>query len=62
MARQRPWAHGELPSLSWPFNRVRSGAWPVVDEFLRRWDYRLVELNGRAMTSASPLTPSCTQP
>lgn len=51
MAKEQPWVHGELPWLSGPLNRVRNDAWPIVDEFLRRWDYRLVELDGRAMTS-----------
>ena len=51
MTEARPWVHGELPWLSGPLFRVHNDAWPVVDEFLRRWNYRRVELNGRAMTS-----------
>lgn len=51
MTRQAPWVHGELPWLKGPLLRVRSEAWPLVDEFLRRWDYRRVELDGRTMPS-----------
>jgi len=51
MALARPWVHGELPWLSGPLYRVRSDAWPIIDEFLSRWNYRRVELDGRAMTS-----------
>ena len=51
MAQERPWVHGELPWLSGPLYRVSSDAWPAVDEFLTRWNYQQVELNGRAMTS-----------
>lgn len=51
MARELPWVHGELPWLSGPLYRVRSDAWPLVDEFLSRWDYRRVAPDGRAMTS-----------
>ncbi len=51
MTQEIPWVHGELPWLSGPLHRVHAGAWPLVDEFLRRWDYRIVILDGRAMTS-----------
>ncbi len=51
MTRTEPWVHGELPWLSGPLYRVRDSAWPLVDDFLRRWNYRRVELDGRAMTS-----------
>jgi len=51
MTRATPWVHGELPWLSGPLYRVHNEAWSVVDEFLHRWNYRRVELDGRAMTS-----------
>ena len=51
MAQELPWVHGELPWLSGPLYRVRSDAWPLVDGFLNRWNYRRVALDGRAMTS-----------
>ena len=51
MKRAEPWVHGELPWLSGPLYRVKSDAWTMVDDFLRRWNYRRVELDGRAMTS-----------
>ncbi len=51
MTEARPWVHGELPWLSGPLYRVHSGAWSSVDDFLRRWSYRRLELDGRAMTS-----------
>lgn len=51
MTKQRPWVHGELPWLTGPLYRVQSDAWPLVDTFLRQWNYLRVELDGRAMTS-----------
>ncbi len=51
MAQAIPWVHGELPWLSGPLFRVHHEAWSHVDEFLRRWHYRRVELDGRAMAS-----------
>ncbi len=51
MTRAVPWVHGELPWLSGPPDRVRRDAWSLVDELLRRWNYRRVALDGRAMTS-----------
>lgn len=51
MTREMPWVHGELPWLSGPLFRVHNDAWSDVDEFLRRWNYRRVELDGQAMTS-----------
>lgn len=47
----RPWVHGELPWLSGPLYRVHSDGWSLVDDFLQRWNYQRVELDGRAMTS-----------
>jgi hypothetical protein len=51
MTQAEPWVHGELPWLSGPLNRVHNDAWSAVDDFLRRWNYRRVELDGRVMTS-----------
>lgn len=51
MTQQRPWVRGELPWLRGPLYRVQSDAWPLVDTYLRQWNYLRVELDGRAMTS-----------
>ncbi|GAA5142042.1 hypothetical protein GCM10023340_04870 [Nocardioides marinquilinus] len=51
MVSNRPSVRGELPWLSGPLHRVRNDAWPLVDDFLERWSYRRITLDGRAMTS-----------
>ncbi|GAA1737356.1 barstar family protein [Aeromicrobium alkaliterrae] len=52
MERDIPWVRGELPWLGGPLYRVRDSAWPVVHEFLKRHDYRLIVIDGTAMKSS----------
>lgn len=48
----QPWVRGELPFLrSGPIHRVHQDAWPVLEDFLGRFDYHRIEIDGRRMTS-----------
>ena len=52
MTAERPWVRLELPWLnSGPLFRVHSDAWPELDAFLTRWNYRRIQLDGGRMTS-----------